>query len=99
GVQTCALPIFRVLLFADVLVDLLQFKTHQKCSPVKFRSLPHRRAMARALFPLRNPINEAMVLTKPWGGCYAGTVKPLRVSLVEPVAYLKSELPDIWRPG
>src|SRR6516162_4157322 len=33
-----------------------------------------------------------MVLTKPWGGCYAATVKPLRVSLVEPVAYLKSEL-------
>jgi PilZ domain len=30
-----------------------------------------------------------MVLTKPWGGCYAGTVKPLRLSLVEPVAYLK----------
>jgi hypothetical protein len=31
-----------------------------------------------------------MVLTKPWGGCYSETVKPLRVSLVEPVAYLKS---------
>src|SRR5438309_11882747 len=26
------------------------------------------------------------------GGCHAGTVKPIRVSLVEPVAYLKSEL-------
>src|SRR5215469_4396864 len=99
----------------------------QKCSPVKFRSLPHKRAIAMALSPFKNPIIEAtgyfggiamhmctwsgssnsnelafdrfptrhppfMVLTKPWGGCYAGTVKPLRVSLVEPVAYLKSEL-------
>jgi hypothetical protein len=33
-----------------------------------------------------------MVLTKPWGGCYVATVKPFRVALVEPVAYLKSQL-------
>src|SRR5205823_1424191 len=31
----------------------------QKCSPVKFRSLPHKRAIAMALFPFRNPITEA----------------------------------------
>ena len=31
----------------------------QKCSPVKFRSLPHSRATAMALFPFRNPITEA----------------------------------------
>jgi hypothetical protein len=31
----------------------------QKCSPVKFRSLPHQRAIAMALFPFRNPITEA----------------------------------------
>src|SRR5260221_9816127 len=30
----------------------------QKCSPEKFRSLPHSRAMAIALFPFRNPITE-----------------------------------------
>src|SRR5438874_3176180 len=30
----------------------------QKYSPVKFRSLPHKRAIAMALFPLRNPITE-----------------------------------------
>ena len=33
-----------------------------------------------------------MFLTKPWGGCYVATVKPFRVALVEPVAYLKSQL-------
>src|SRR5438034_5346805 len=31
----------------------------QKCSPVKFRSLPHKRAIAMALFPFRNPITKA----------------------------------------
>src|SRR5229473_3304345 len=31
----------------------------QKCSPVKFRSLPHKLAIAMALFPFRNPITEA----------------------------------------
>src|SRR5437016_12505958 len=31
----------------------------QKCSPVKFRSLPHKRAIAMALFPFRKPITEA----------------------------------------
>src|SRR6516225_5246293 len=31
----------------------------QRCSPVKFRSLPHKRAIAMALFPFRNPITEA----------------------------------------
>jgi hypothetical protein len=30
----------------------------QKCSPEKFRSLPHSRAIAMALFPVRNPITE-----------------------------------------
>src|SRR5436189_3361814 len=144
----------------------------QKCSPVKFRSLPHKRAIAMALFPFRNPIAEAtgyfggiamhmctwsgsrcpsmiwhsfcranawntspnlrsalpnstlrrrlrttphdtyspnwnaltfdnfrhnilhfLALTKPRGMlCPNGTVKPFLVSLVEPVAYLKSEL-------
>src|SRR2546425_12817221 len=97
----------------------------QKCSPVKFRSLPHKRAIAMALFPFRNPITEAtgyfggiamhmctwsgsrcpslihfrhnillfLALTKPRGMlCPNGTVKPFLVSLVEPVAYLKSEL-------
>jgi hypothetical protein len=33
-----------------------------------------------------------MVLTKPWGGCYVATVETFRVALVEPVAYLKSQL-------
>src|SRR5207237_2896717 len=79
----------------------------QKCSPVKFRSLPHKRAIAMALFPFRNPITKAtgyfggiamhillfLALTKPRGMlCPNGTVKPFLVSLVEPVAYLKSEL-------
>src|SRR3989442_6853381 len=97
----------------------------QKCSPVKFRSLPHKRAIAMALFPFRNPITEAtgyfggiamhmctwsgsrcpslihfrhnillfLALTKPRGMlCRNVTVKPFLVSLVEPVAYLKSEL-------
>jgi hypothetical protein len=49
----------RGLLFADVFAHLLQLKAHcghcvstgQKCSPVKFRSLPHKRAIAIALFP------------------------------------------------
>ena len=62
----------RALLFADVLADLLQFKTHggdgvpgaRKGSPVKFRSFPHNRATAIALFPFRNPITEA---TGCWG--------------------------------
>src|SRR6516165_6303165 len=31
----------------------------QRCSPVKFRSLTHKRAIAIALFPFRNPITEA----------------------------------------
>ena len=51
---------------------------------------PNSNELALDRFPTRHP--PFMVLTKPWGGCYAGTVKPLRVSLVEPVAYLKSEL-------
>ena len=38
-----------------------------------------------------------MVLTKPWGGCYVATVKPFRVALVEPVAYLKSQLRRLFR--
>src|SRR6266568_8209207 len=78
----------------------------QKCSPVKFRSLPHKRAIAMALFPFRNPITKAtgyfggiamhillfLALTKPRGMlCPNGTVKPFLVSLVEPVA-LESEL-------
>src|SRR5260370_5358682 len=37
----------------------------QKCSLVKFRSLPHKRAIAMALFPFRNPITEA---TEYFGG-------------------------------
>src|ERR1700722_1277404 len=37
----------------------------QKCSPEKFRSLPYSRAVAIALFPLRNPITEAT-------GCLGG---------------------------
>src|SRR5215469_17505795 len=37
----------------------------QKCSPEKFLSFPHIRAMAMALFPLRNPITEAT-------GCFGG---------------------------
>jgi hypothetical protein len=55
----------RGFLLADVLADLLQFRADrgdgvaQKCSPAKFRSLPHSRAMAIALFPLRNPITDA----------------------------------------
>src|SRR5215470_8140504 len=61
----------------------------QKCSPVKFRSLPHSRAIEMALFPFRNPITEA---TGYFGGIamhiLSATVKPVRVSLVEPVAYL-----------
>src|SRR2546423_14389120 len=102
----------------------------QKCSPVKFRSLPHKRAIAMALFPFRNPITEAtgyfggiamhmctwsgsrcpslihfrhnillfLALTKPRGMlCPNGTVKPFLVSLVEPVAYLKSELQRLGR--
>ena len=75
----------------------------QKCSPVKFRSLPHKQAIAMALFPFRNPITKAtgyfggiamhillfLALTKPRGMlCPNGTVKPFLVSLVEPVAYL-----------
>src|SRR5207253_10245214 len=82
----------------------------QKCSPVKFRSLPHKRAIAMALFPFRNPITEATGYFRgiamhmcTWSGsrcpsmiwhsfCPNGTVKPFLVSLVEPVAYLKSEL-------
>jgi hypothetical protein len=36
----------------------------QKCSPVKFRTLPHKRAIAMALFPFRNPITEATILDK-----------------------------------
>src|SRR6266566_3784631 len=59
----------------------------QKCSPVKFRSLPHKRAIAIALFPFRNPITEATGYLRR-----NATVKPFLVSLVEPVAYLKSEL-------
>ena len=62
----------RALLFADVLADLLQFETHggdgvpgaRKGSPVKFRSFPHNRATAIALFPFRNPITEA---ARCWG--------------------------------
>src|SRR6478736_7700271 len=52
----------RGLLFADVFAHLLQLKAYpraQKCSPVKFRSLPHKRAIAMALFLFRNPITEA----------------------------------------
>ena len=57
----------RCLLLADVFADLLQLEaqgghgvpTAQKCSPVKFRSLPHKLAIAMALFPFRNPITEA----------------------------------------
>src|SRR6266566_3070770 len=97
----------------------------QKCSPVKFRSLPHKRAIAMALFLFRNPITEATgyfggiaMHMCTWSGsrcpslalllprqcvkillptCVVpvgtnGTVKPFLVSLVEPVAYLKSEL-------
>src|SRR5437588_8586290 len=92
----------------------------QKCSPVKFRSLPHKRAIAMALFPFRNPITKAtgyfggiamhillfLALTKPRGMlCPNGTVKPFLVSLVEPVAYLKSELQScrprepVFQPG
>jgi hypothetical protein len=37
----------------------------QKCSPVKFHSLLHKRAIAMALFPFRNPITEAT-------GCLGG---------------------------
>jgi hypothetical protein len=37
----------------------------QKCSPVKFRSLPHSRAIGMALFPLRNPMIDAT-------GCFGG---------------------------
>src|SRR6516162_9216196 len=64
--EAAAVPIRRFLL-ADVLADLLQLEAHggtaypraQKCSPVKFRSLPHKRAIAMALFPFKNPITEA----------------------------------------
>src|SRR5947199_7632712 len=68
----------RGFLLADVLADLLQFKADrgdsvtagpepraQRCSPVKFRSLPHSRAIAIALFPFKNPITEAT-------GCLGG---------------------------
>src|SRR5271157_5315660 len=61
----------RFFLFADVLADLVQLEPDggypraQRCSPVKFRSLPHSRATAIALFPLRNPITEAT-------GCLGG---------------------------
>src|SRR5256886_12481882 len=57
----------RGFLFADVFgtcsnskltVDTA-YPRAQKCSPVKFRSLPHKRAIAMALFPFRNPITEA----------------------------------------
>ncbi len=37
----------------------------QKCSPVKFLSLPHSRAMAMALFPLKSSMTEAT-------GCLGG---------------------------
>src|SRR3989442_9014851 len=37
----------------------------QKCSPVKFLSLPWSRAIAMALFPFRNPITDA---TRGLGG-------------------------------
>ena len=43
----------------------------QKCSPVKFRSLPHSRATAIALFPLRNPITEATGGLGGWEYAYA----------------------------
>jgi hypothetical protein len=46
----------------------------QKCSPVKFRSLPHKRAIAMALFPFRNPITEA---TGYFGGYYDAFVQRL----------------------
>src|SRR5207244_7376677 len=64
----------------------------QKCSPVKFRSLPHKRAIAMALFPSRTAILLSCCSPSQRVGCHSGTVKPIRVSLVEPVAYLKSEL-------
>src|SRR5437879_13601885 len=75
----------------------------QKCSPVKFRSLPHKRAIAMALFPFKNPITKAtgyfggiamhillfLAVTKPRGMlCPNATVNPILVSLDEPVADL-----------
>jgi hypothetical protein len=60
----------RSVLLADVGADLLQFKPDggyctaaraQKCSPVKFLSLPQSLAIAMALFPFRNPITDATV--------------------------------------
>src|SRR5437660_11251144 len=75
----------------------------QKCSPVKFRSLPHKRAIAMALFPFRNPITKA---TGYFGGiamhivpcpairwprriwCPFGAAKPKVVGLGKAVAYL-----------
>src|SRR6266403_2606019 len=57
----------RGLLFADVFANLLQLETHRgHCVSTgpevlarEFRSLPHKRAIAMALFPFRNPITEA----------------------------------------
>jgi len=57
----------RDLLFADVLADLFQFEPNRRSGialdpetlPREVRSLPYSRAMAIALFPLRNPITKA----------------------------------------
>ena len=68
SLEAAAVTAIRGLLFADVFAHLLQLKAHcghcvstgpKKRSPVKFRSLPHKRAIAMALFPFRNPITEA----------------------------------------
>ena len=68
----------RGLLLADVLTDLLQFEPDRRygvtSSPemlaVKLRSLRLRRAMAIALFPLRDPITDAT-------GCFGGIAIPI----------------------
>ena len=67
-------PFARSILLADVFADLLQFESDRgdgiapgprSVRPRNSVPLPHSRAIAMALFPLRYPINEA-------NGCFGG---------------------------